>query len=151
MNKSNQVYEYIKRSLIEWRPYDENQPLLAGYNDTNVRDVIMGGIPGINNPTFDYVYINETSRVDSGLTTGTNRTKQSRQTYTIDCYHKRASGMTVNGKRSTLAALNENVSFISDLLTSQGFSVMMSPPDYDYSGNGTARRTITATRTFITN
>lgn len=145
---SKSVYDYIRDALIEWRPYDDITGV--GYDSSNVRDVVTGGITGMDRLSFDYVYVDEVGRVDSGLTTGSNRTKSSTRTYTIDCYTKR-NPATLQGKRATLKASKENIEFISNLLTSQGFSVTVGFADYDYSGNGTNRRTLTATRTFITN
>lgn len=149
MNKSFEVYKYLKDALIAWKPKTSHITVSgAGFNESNVVNIEMDVLP--NTSAFDYVFIAPPILNQRGRTTGARGVQQSTQTFVIDVYSRR-SGVGVEMKKKTLRAMHENVEFISNLFARQGFLITTPMMDLDYSGNGTIRQVINVTKTFITN
>ncbi len=146
MNKFEDVFEFLKKELIEWKPKDTTPDKSGiGFNDYNVKE-ILGTLPTTS--VFDYVYVSPPVMASSGLTTGSRNVQRSTQTFTIDIYCKRG-GTGNKMKEETFKALRENTDFISNLFASQGFIIGGSPADLNFQGSNTARQILNITRTFI--
>ncbi len=146
MNNFEEVFEYLKDNLINWK-YKDTTPNVSGegFNDHNVMEIV-GTLPAAN--IFDYVFIQQPLMNNTNMTTGNNHIQKSTQTYTIEVYCKR--GGTGNAmKRATQKALLDNVSFITNLFANIGFIISVSPPNLRHLTDDTARQVITITKTFI--
>ena len=142
MNNFEEIFEYLKDNLINWK-YKDTTPNVSGegFNDHNVMETV-GTLPAAN--VFDYVFIQQPLMNTHSITTGNSTTRRSTQTYTIEVYCKRG----VN-KVGTARALLENVNYIIDLFLKLGFAVSASPPNLKHLNDDTARQVLTITKTFI--
>lgn len=146
MNKFDEIFEYLKKELIEWKPKETTPDKSGvGFNEFNIKD-ILGTLPTVT--VFDYVYVSPPVLAGSGLTTGSRNVQRSTQTFTIDIYCRR-NGTGNKMKEETFKALRETTDFISDLFASQGFIISGSPADLNFQGSDTARQILNITRTFI--
>lgn len=146
MNKFEDVFEYLKKELIAWRPRTEKMNIdEVGFSEDNVREFESSLPPSY---VFDFVYIAPPIRNERGVTTGASEVQRSTQTYAIEVYTRRGgSGATM--KKATLKALNENVDFISNLFAKHGFIISASAPNLSFTPNDTARQVINITKTFV--
>ena len=138
MDNSLEIYEYLKKCLIDW---DEDR-----WNDENIMYIEMGSLP--TSPSFDYIFLSPPIINQQGITTGSRGVQRSTQTYVLDIYTKRI-GLGNASKRASRQALIENVNFVSDIFARLGFTISMPQADLNYSGNGTIRQIMNITKTFI--
>lgn len=146
MNKFDDVFEYLLKELVEWKPKtttpDQNG---TGFNEHNVRQILGTLPPAI---IFDYVYLSPPVMASSGLTTGSREIQRTTQTFTIDIYCRRG-GTGNKMKEQTFKAIRETSDFIGNLFAKQGFIISGPPADLNFQGNDTARQVLNVTRTFI--
>lgn len=146
MNESNHVFNYLKSSLIAWKPYTTTGDTKdQGFDDASVVNVELGSIPG--ETVFDYVFMSPPITTGGGLTTGSPGTQRITQTFNIDIYCRRR-GVGKTQKINTLNGMYEIKEFIENIFSKQGFLFTSPIPDMDYTGNSTTRQTIIITRTF---
>lgn len=143
---SQEVYEYLRDNLIEWKPR-ESRPAKnkVGFDNDNVRNIEVGSLP--IDSIFDYVFIAPPIINRQGTTTGAGRNVRITETYTLDVYVQR--GTSTDRKIQSLKDMDDTRNLISEMFEKIGFIIMMPQADLNYNDAGIIRQVMNITRTYI--